>query len=333
MRHAWRFVGLVLVGGFGVVFVVGNRSGLPDAWREIRMADGRWLLVAVAFSLVGQAAIGLLHAAAQRAVGLHLEARRAVPLGVAAHFLNLVTKSGGMAGMVVFVADARRRERPRGPTIAAYVLASVLADVGFAVTLAVGMVVVAVNGRLSGPEVGASVAFAVLFVVRVATVVTAVRSRSGLRRLYGLPRRLLNRVLRRRRDGPVDLTAADELYEAIQVLRRRPAAALPAAVLALGMEAAGIGMLWAVLGAVHSPHDLALAIVAYAISVLFTIVGFLPGGLGVVEVSLGAVLVSFGSPVGEAAAAVALYRLVELWLPALVGAAVFRRLRRAGRLP
>jgi uncharacterized membrane protein YbhN (UPF0104 family) len=48
-------------------------------------------------------------------------------------------------------------------------------------------------------------------------------------------------------------------------------------------------------------------------------VGFLPGGLGFVELTTVAVLVSYGIPAPRAAAAIVLYRGLELWLPALAG--------------
>jgi uncharacterized protein (TIRG00374 family) len=80
--------------------------------------------------------------------------------------------------------------------------------------------------------------------------------------------------------------------------------------------------LWAALAAVGGGNRPVLALVAYAISALFGVVGVLPGGLGFVEVSTAAVLVSFGVPLGLAAAAVVLFRVWDYWLPAAVGGAL-----------
>jgi uncharacterized protein (TIRG00374 family) len=310
-----------------VLFVVGNRGEVPAAWRELRSARPQWLGVAFALSLLGLLDLGFQHVATQRAAGVHVAPGRAVRLAAAGHFLNVVTKSGGMAGVAPFLADARRCGRPRGPTLAGYVLSTVLGDLSFAVTLGVAMVIVALDGKLSSNELIASAAFTVLLVARVGMVAAAFRSRSAVRRLHALPRRLVARFVRRDRTVRPDDHAADELYDAVAMLRRHPGAAAPGFVLALGIEALGVAMLLAVLAAVHAPHGIAVGVVAYAISVLFAIVGFLPGGLGFVEVSLGAVLVSFGSSVAEATAAVALYRLGELWIPASIGAVAAHRER------
>ncbi len=91
------------------------------------------------------------------------------------------------------------------------------------------------------------------------------------------PYRCWARILRRNPAGAAAEARADELHDAVLLLRWSPVAVLPAAVAAGAVEAAGVALLWTVLAAVGAPHSLATAVVGYAISVLFSIVGFLPG--------------------------------------------------------
>lgn len=107
-------------------------------------------------------------------------------------------------------------------------------------------------------------------------------------------------------------------------------AVLPAVGLAVAVDLLGVVMLWAALAAVGGGDRPVVALVAYAISTLFGIVGFLPGGLGFVEFGAVAVLVSFGTPVGVAAAAVVVFRVLQFWLPVAVGLAVSWWLGRRG---
>ena len=66
-----------------------------------------------------------------------------------------------------------------------------------------------------------------------------------------------------------------------------------------------------------------------------SLVGPIPGGVGVADASLGALLVANGVAGPTAAAAVLAFRLLDLWLPLLVGAAAgarqYRRNRARGR--
>lgn len=146
---------------------------------------------------------------------------------------------------------------------------------------------------------------------------------------WTLPARAVDWVLRRpAREHNV--TGADELYDAVGLLRRRPVAVLPAVGCAVVIDLLGVVMLWAALAAVGGGNRPVVALVAYAISTLFGIVGVLPGGLMFVEVGAVAVLVSFDTAVGVAAAAVVVFRVLQFWLPLAVGLAVSWWLRRRG---
>jgi len=328
----WRIAGLAALATFAVWFLLANRADIPSALRAVQHADPGWLAAAVAASAAYVVVLAILHAAAQRAARLRTSPLRLLPVTVAANAMNLVTKSAGMAGLPLFLGDARRRELPGGAVTAAYVLAMVLAEVAFAFALAAAIVVLVLGGQLTVAEAVAAVVFGVYLIGRVALFVLTFGDRERLQRLVAWPRRQWHR-LRRRPDHAkrptVRSQAADEIADAVALLRARPGAAIPAFAHALALEVIGVLMLAAVLRAVGAPASPTVALVGYAVSVLFAIVGVLPSGLGFVEVSLTAVLVAYGAPVATAAAAVALYRVCELWLPAMAGVLVARRLRRA----
>ena len=107
---------------------------------------------------------------------------------------------------------------------------------------------------------------------------------------------------------------------------------MPAVMHSLLVEVLGIAELWCVLGALGIHPSLTIPLIAYAVSVLFTIVGFLPGGIGFVEVGLGTILVSSGLARTSAVAAVVLYRVFEFWLPLLLGLLASRVLAARSRL-
>ena len=304
-----------------------QRSGVRATWIEVRRADVLWLLVAVALCGALFVLLGLLHATTQHAAGTSVPLWRAVRLASSAQALNMVSKSGGMAGLGPFLADAQRARRSRGQTVAGYVLASVLAELAFLLTLVIGIVVLSAEGRLTRDEGVALGAFLLLLGARLTMVLATVHSEARIRRVHRVAGRISSFVRRRPPDlAQRDLAIAD-LREAVGVLHQRPAATVPGIVVALGVQVVGIGMLAAVLAAVRGPGDPTIPLVAYVISVMFSIIAFLPGGLGFVEVSLGALLVSFDYSTGKAAAAVALYRLLQLWVPVVVGFVASRGMR------
>jgi uncharacterized protein (TIRG00374 family) len=83
---------------------------------------------------------------------------------------------------------------------------------------------------------------------------------------------------------------------------------------------------WASFRAVGGSPELALIWMAYLIGQLGNWLP-VPGGIGGVELGLVGALVLYGLPALTATAAVLLYRVIELWIPAVLGLAAFVQLR------
>jgi hypothetical protein len=83
---------------------------------------------------------------------------------------------------------------------------------------------------------------------------------------------------------------------------------------------------WASFRAVGASPELALIWMAYLIGQLGNWLP-VPGGIGGVELGLVGALVLYGLPALTATAAVLLYRVIELWIPAVLGIAAFVQLR------
>ena len=323
---ARRWVRLVLVTLAAAVVVLANRSDLPAAWRALVSASPLWLvglLVLVLLYLLDQ---GLRHMVAQRAVRLDPRWEAMLPAAWGSHFVNAISKSGGLAGIAVLTMEGRRSGKPRGQVIAAALLVAVLDQLAFAVLLPFAILVLLVGGRFTAGDGVATAVFALYVFVTAAAVIAATRGRSSVHTLYALPGRVaawFQRVmLRRTVRYEADERQADELFEAITLLKGRLRTAIPAALAAVAVDVLAILQLWVALRAVGAHVGLAEPFVAYSVATLFALVGIVPGGIGVVELSVGAVLHSFGVPVALAAAAVVLFRVAEFWIPLALGAVV-----------
>lgn len=71
-------------------------------------------------------------------------------------------------------------------------------------------------------------------------------------------------------------------------------------------------------------------IIAFALANIAATIPITPGGLGVMEITLVATLVGFGTPPGVALLGVVSWRLVNFWLPIPIGAASYLSLRIGG---
>lgn len=335
--RSFRLIAALVVVAAVAALVWANRHELPAAGRALRDADPAWLAVGAGVLLVWIADWVLLHLAARRVTGAggYREFARLLPVTLASMALNLAVKSGNVAGLAAFTLDSRRRgardpagRSERGRVTGAYLAAAQTAEVGFVVTLAAGLAVVSWDGRLERAEIVATVLFSAGLLVRVVALVAAVRSREVLRRVWTLPGRCWDRLLGRPHESRErDTEAADEFYDAVAAIRARPAAAVPAVCFAVAIDLLGAVVLWASMIAVGAGDRPLVALVAYAVSTLFGIVGVLPGGIGFVEVGAAAALASYGVPVGVSAAAVLVFRVFVFWLPLALGGLLAWRLR------
>jgi hypothetical protein len=100
------------------------------------------------------------------------------------------------------------------------------------------------------------------------------------------------------------------------VLGRRWKAAM---LLSSGRLAFDFGTLLAAIRATGAKPNPSLVLLAYAVAGLLALIPITPGGLGIVEAGLSALLILAGVPGGDAVVATLAYRIISYWLPILVG--------------
>ncbi len=191
----------------------------------------------------------------------------------ASYFVNLVSKTAGIGGIAFYLQEARRTGQPVARVSAAYMAAYVLGYAAFLVVLVAALILLYLQGSLTRAEVIASLIIAAIIVAVGAVPVAAISSRRVLQRVYLLTVRPLNdggRFLRRPPLVDVESAraSADELYDAITFVRRRPARYVIPFLHALGIEVLAAALLYLMAHAVHANISVQQALSAYAISLL-----------------------------------------------------------------
>ena len=329
--------------GIGVTCAVGVAvfvAGSAPAVRSLAAAAGSVsppaLLAGVVLSMLAILNRGGLNRATHQTAGLPaapLSMVRPAAVGFAA---NKILRSGGASGAAVFVRHGEAHRYPTGSVIAACALAALasMAALGFVMLSAVALL--AASGTLTGWWIAAAVGFA-LYATLVAVAVTiAARRRDLLHRTWGAAAGLVARL--RRRPAPSGSTAVDDFAGALHSVRSQPRWARRAMLHAIAGKALGAAMLLSAAQAAGITLGPADAVIIYATALGASMASLVPAGVGVVETSTGALLVSQGASIGVAAIAVALFRVMDLWIPVAAGALAVRvpmgtgRVDPAGRL-
>jgi uncharacterized protein (TIRG00374 family) len=147
-----------------------------------------------------------------------------------------------------------------------------------------------------------------------------------LARLGRAAERLHNAVLRHRRpvEG-LDRRLVSERATIRSVLGQRWRAAVLLLAGRLGFDY--LCLLFALRATGSHPRP-SLVLLAYAVAGVIGLVPITPGGLGIIEASLSALLVLAGVSVGDALLATLTYRLASYWLPLLAGPVAYGLFRR-----
>lgn len=312
-------------------------AAMGDARQVISLVRGAYwpfLLVAVAVETVYVLTLALFMTHTFRAVGLPARLRRFLPLSLASHFVNVLSKTGGVAGIALYAREANGQAYTAQQSSVAYLMRHFLGYVAYFVVLAATLVLLYVHGSLHMVEVVGSVIVISLGAGVVVCGWFATRSGSRLERLMLLTGSPVNAVMRRIGRAPLIPVArahevAAELHRTLQAAMTRPSRYLLPFVFALLVELLSAVILLIIAAALHAHISFVTAMAVYAISLLFGMIAFTPAGIGFVEASMTFLLISFGVDASHAIAITVAFRLFDLWIPIALGAlslfVVYRR--------
>jgi uncharacterized protein (TIRG00374 family) len=311
-RGLLRLGGLVAI----AVVVVTLGPGLGELRSRFVQARPLWIVIACAFEVLSV----LAYVPAFRTVFCtRMSWATAYKIAVAEEGAGSLFPLGGAGSLALGVWALRRGGMPTDEiarkTVAFFLLTSA-PSVGMLLLLGAGLA----TGLLPG---GGSLLLTVLPAVIAAG---AIAGTLALRRLARAAEARISRQGERSRWvrlAPALLATSDGVDEALHHLKQANPLLLFGLVGYLVFDQLTF---WASFRAVGASPELPVIWMAYLIGQLGNWLP-VPGGIGGVELGLVGALILYGLPAVTATAAVLLYRVIELWIPAVLGIAAFIQLR------
>ena len=317
-----------LVVAIGVTgLVVATLPGLHGARAHLQDAQPVWLIVAAVIEI----ASALSYVVVLRAVFCPcMRWGPSYQLGMSELAADSLLPAGGAGGLALGAWALHRGGMSSGHitrrTVAFFLLTSAA---NFAVVIGAG--IGAGLGILPGRTTAALTLLpAALAAAAVAAVVLLPRLLDRAGAVSGSP--LPAHTARARMRGfavRACRSAGDGLRDALSLLGSGRTLVIAGSLGYLAFDIAALGACFAATGGVPPLGDLVLA---YTIGQLGGLIP-LPGGVGGTDGGLIGMFVLYGAPIGSVTAAVLLYRLVQLGVPALLGLPAFVQLRRRLRRP
>ncbi|HSE61022.1 MAG TPA: lysylphosphatidylglycerol synthase transmembrane domain-containing protein [Candidatus Saccharimonadales bacterium] len=260
------------------------------------------------------------------ATGTHLKLKDLFAPMVELNFVNHIFPSGGVSGFSYLTL----RLRPYGVSTAKSTLAQLarfaFMFIGFIVLLLVALLLLAFEGRVSTIMVLAvsAVTFTLLFVTTV--LIFVIGSESRISGFTGTLARMLNRfihIFRRRHPETISLANVKrtflELHEDYILIRKDFGRMKQAMLWAMIANLAELLLLYLAFAAHGTLVNPGAVIVAYVVANLAGYIAILPGGVGIYEPLMTAVLISGGVQPALALSATLVYRVISLLLSLISG--------------
>jgi uncharacterized protein (TIRG00374 family) len=329
-RHArglreWLRFGLgLLLGLIAIWIAVDVFGGLSDAWQTVVHLQLGWIGLAAFVEAISYLVLG---AKLRYLVGATIVTNaEAVEMGLVLSGLGLVTPARPAEGLALTAAHLRRRGLTRRETGLALVYTEWFSLRVFLGVSFLNLVAVAAIERdplrafwpylLAGVTIMVGSAFA-------ARLASEPRSAEKMSALAGLVRP----KDKRRSAEARHVTAVEWSIAAREFVgSRRRRSWLYA--LTAGAFLLDVGCLWFGLLAAGARVGFDVALLAITISAVAALVPLIPGGLGVVEATIPAVVHHFGTSYAQGLAAAIAYRVLGTFIPAIAGAGALPLLRR-----
>jgi uncharacterized membrane protein YbhN (UPF0104 family) len=324
-RRVLTMLGVAVVAAFAVVFAAGNGASAASLITGAGSINITLALFGVCCSALAMGNRGLLNRAAHRAVGIDAGVGAMTHTAAVGFAAQKMIKSAGAVGLVVFLRHGKRRGHAPCAVAAACLLTASASFVAMGVLLGAALLVLAVTGQLTGWWLAAGIAFALYVLVLAPVAVLVVRNRRAAHWAWRGGQRMRRLIPWAKHRQASEAQFPTALLDAVADARRRPNAMRELLFHAVVSKVLGALALTAAIAAVGLPISAAGALIIYATALAASLLTIVPGGIGTVEASTAALLIGAGATAGAAALAVALFRLFDLWLPVLTGAAVARR--------
>jgi uncharacterized protein (TIRG00374 family) len=311
-RALVRLAALALI----VVAAIVLLPGLGELRNRFAHANPVWISVAAAFELLSV----LAYVPAFRVVFCgSMSWGTSYKIAMAEEGADSVLPVGGAGGLALGAWALRRGGMPAveiaRKTVAFFLLTSV-PNVGTLVVVGAGLAAGVLPGHASLP----------LTLIPALVAAGAIAATLALGPILGrLETRIRDRAAKSAvvRLAPALRATADGVEDAVAHLRTGNPMLL---VSLFGYMVFDILALWGSFRAFGFAPQLTIVWIAYLIGQLGNLVP-LPGGIGGVELGLIGMLILYGLPAATSTAAVLLYRVLELWIPAVLGIVAFVQLR------
>jgi hypothetical protein len=333
----WRSVLFILVAGIVIYILVPQLLGIREAILLLEKTNKIWLILALGVEFFFYFGIAVLLWVILDVIKKKLSLWDLVKISFLNNFALHVFPVGGIGAGIVNYYFLKLKGLNSGETIITLVMKNVFTYIALGILLVISIIFLPTHVGLSRTQL-----YIVSFLIALAIWLFAYivylyyNKEHFYQRGYQLVRVVnwFSRLFTKKVISTPEKTQEmiDEIYQGFRLFDQKREA-IPYAIFGGLLNWLGdiicLGFVFLAFG--YHIHA-GVLIFAYVIANILATVSWIPGGLGVVEGSLGLIIIGFGAPADITWMSVLVFRLISFWLPIPVGMLSFYNLRNEARM-
>ena len=318
LKRRWKLLVNIITVAALLVLVYAIRRQLVDTFENLAKVNAWALLLIIPIEVLNYHAQAKLYQRLFGMVGNRLKYKFLVKTSLELNFINHVFPSGGVSGISYFGARMRSDKITGGKATLVQMIKLILLFVSFEVLLIFGLLFMAIGGRVNELMLFVAGSLSTLMVVGTCGFVFIIGDQKRINGFFTSVTRILNRLIQVVRPNHPETiktrrvqTLFEELhdnYKLIEAQYKQLCMPLWYAFLANLTEVLAVYVVFVAFG-----HwvNFGSVILAYAVANFAGLVSVLPGGVGIYEALMTAVLAAAGVPAGLSLPVIVMYRVVN----------------------
>jgi uncharacterized protein (TIRG00374 family) len=321
-----------------IVVIIFARHDIVLAFHKMAQLNLLVLALMIPAQFFAFYAVGRVYYYFFKATGQTLPMKTLFPAAIELNFVNHIFPSGGVSGFSYLTMRLKRDNVSTAKATLAQLFRFMLTFMTFIALLVLALFLLAIEDRVNRFIVIIAAALTAAILLSTLVVIYVISKKERIHNFTQALSRFLNRVIhvvRRKHPETINLQRVEETFHELhgdyKLVRRDLGKMRPAIAWALITNIAEIGVIYIAFVAHDAWINPGALIIAFAIATIAGLLAILPGGLGVYEPLMAAVLLSAGVPGSLALSATLVSRVVTLVVALGSGYILYQRtLRRYG---
>jgi len=314
----------------GLAYAV--RKQLADTYDNFGQVNLWYVMLIIPAQVLSYFAQAKLYQGLFRAVGDRFRTKSMLRLALELNFVNTVFPSGGVSGFSYINIRLREEKVSAAKATLVQMLRFVMIFIAVQIMLAVGLIALSVGGRANDFAILIAGVVGTLIAVLTFIMAFVIGSKSRINSFFVFITRVVNGVIHIFRPGHPETInvsrakrAFTELHETFVQLQRNMSMLKRPLAWALLTIAAEVLTIYVVYVAFGQWVNIGAVILAYAVANFAGLISILPGGIGIYEALMTAVLAAGGISAVVSLPVTVMYRIVSMLVQLIPGYFFYHR--------